>query len=482
MKKTHEVTHNMFMNMEARRNMTRRLIRGLFIVILTIFGFLCSCTQKNGDSDRTLGEAIMIDGIDVSGMSSAAAFETLSYEHMKRSDDISVTVTSPNNGSVSFSAQSLPIEYDTQDVIDEALKLKRFHPIGNGYRVFETQSHIDAAKAAQALKGLCARLESEPKNAESRYTGTLPDKFEFTGGISGYEVDVDSLAEELAAAWGTGNEYAFEAPMIEIKPEYTLEAAKADNTLIASCTTYFDKSPHNAENRVFNIIKGAGLIDGCQVEVGSEFDINEVLGARSERNGWRMAAGIREGKYNQEYGGGICQVSTTLYNAVLMADLEVTERHHHSWPMSYAPIGLDATISTGGPNLRFVNSGKSRITISAATDSKNMSITVEVYGAPLDNGVTIRLSSEKIETLDEPDAKYRLDSSLPFNTVVRDRKGRRGSISQAYKEYYDANGKLIEKRLISKDVYGAISAIYRVSEDVYYAKASTGQSAVDVEP
>ena len=69
MKKTHEVTHNMFMNMEARRNMTRRLIRGLFIVILTIFGFLCSCTQNNGDSDRTLGEAIMIDGIDVSGMS-----------------------------------------------------------------------------------------------------------------------------------------------------------------------------------------------------------------------------------------------------------------------------------------------------------------------------------------------------------------------------------------------------------------------------
>ena len=175
-------------------------------------------------------------------------------------------------------------------------------------------------------------------------------------------------------------------------------------------------------------------------------------------------------------------MSTTLYNAVLIADLEVTERHHHSWPMSYAPIGLDATISTGGPNLRFVNSGKSRITISAATDSKNMSITVEIYGAPLDNGVTIRLSSEKIETLDEPDAKYRLDSSLPFNTVVRDRKGRRGSISQAYKEYYDANGKLIEKRLISKDVYGAISAIYRVSEDVYYAKASTGQSAVDVEP
>ena len=100
-----------------------------------------------------------------------------------------------------------------------------------------------------------------------------------------------------------------------------------------------------------------------------------------------------------------------------MADLEITDRQHHSWPMGYVPIGRDATISTDGPNLKFKNNGDTPITISAKTDDENLTITISIYGTALKDGMSIKLSSDKIDTLPEPEPEFELDSA--FRTIPR---------------------------------------------------------------
>ena len=204
------------------------------------------------------------------------------------------------------------------------------------------------------------------------------------------------------------------------------------------------------------------LIDGTTIAPGEEFDMNAILGPRNAENGWKEATGIRDAVYVQEYGGGVCQVSSTLYNAVLMADLRVTDRTHHSWPLGYVDIGRDATISTGGPNFKFQNTQEVPITIGAQTDKEKKKITISVYGRPLADGVTIQISSKKVETLPEPETEVIVDESLAPGIQQVVREPRRGSVAVTYKEYYDANGNLLHKEQVTKDKYRSIKGITHV--------------------
>ncbi|MDD6888326.1 MAG: VanW family protein, partial [bacterium] len=234
--------------------------------------------------------------------------------------------------------------------------------------------------------------------------------------------------------------------------------------------------PQNAADRVFNIRKAAAAIDGVILAPDAAFDCNAVLGDRNEENGWRMAAGIRGGQYVQEYGGGVCQVSSTLFNAVMMADLPITERHPHSWPMSYVDIGRDATISTGGKNFCFVNSTGAPLTLSASVDGEGQTVTVALYGTPvLPDGQYITVSSERTGTLPALPDELLLDESLPYGTRVVEREGREGRTARTYKEYHAADGTLLRRELAYEDTYRSISARVYVSTDLYAAKTTAAE-------
>lgn len=145
-------------------------------------------------------------------------------------------------------------------------------------------------------------------------------------------MDAERLADQLKIAVLAERNASIEPYIDTIPAEYTAEHARADTQLITEFSTSFKSATYGKANRVFNIAKAAELIDGTTIAPGEEFDMNAILGPRNAENGWKEATGIRDAVYVQEYGGGVCQVSSTLYNAVLMADLRVTDRTHHSWP------------------------------------------------------------------------------------------------------------------------------------------------------
>lgn len=277
--------------------------------------------------------------------------------------------------------------------------------------------------------------------------------FEYKEAIPGKQIEADKLYQQiemLVQAGDVVDNQVIEAPVEAVPAEKNIEDIKQDFKLISTATSYM-KGNYGKKNRVFNINKAAEIINGYILEPGESFAFNSVLGPRTEKNGWKAAGAISNGQSVEETGGGICQVSSTTYNAVLMADLQIDERHPHSWPLSYLPAGQDATISTGGPDFVFTNNKDKPIVLVAYVNLDDMSLTAQFYGEPLPNNGEIKLVSEQTETLPQPATKYITDSS-------KARKGRAGSKWETYKEYYE-NGELVKRESSHRSTYRAIAGM-----------------------
>lgn len=441
----------------------KKLTIYLLMLFIAVQAFGCAPeytdVEQAQSAGATLGEHIYIDDVNVSGMTPADAVNAVERAHTQKLKELYYTIIADED-SLDISAALLPISFDTRNVVMEALALKKHWPAGIEPRRLHTAMGADLDELKNTLENLSAELQYEPEDAAFSYSAQ--EGFAYTEHRDGRSIDIDQLCGSISELITNGEGGAVSALTNTVPAEYTADMARADTELVAEFTTSFSGSTYGKSNRVFNIVKAASLIDGKVIAPGEEFDINAVLGDRNKENGWKTAAGIKDGTYVQEYGGGVCQVSTTLYNAVLMADLKVTERHHHSWPLGYVDIGRDATISTGGPNLKFINSSSGPVTISALTDTEKKTITVRIYGRALENGGHIELTSKKVATLSSPGTEKVYDPSLAPGESKTVRKARRGSIAETYKLYYSAEGELINKELVTEDKYRSISGIVNV--------------------
>ncbi len=182
----------------------------------------------------------------------------------------------------------------------------------------------------------------------------------FSAGIPYLKIDEDKLMKVVGDSLADADFPKVELPVTEEKkPNITSEEAAKFNTVLAKYTTYFGYNP----NRSRNIEISAGSISGTVVQPGERFSYNDTTGARSPDNGYLEAPVIINGKLEPDYGGGVCQVSTTLFNAVMLAGLEVTDRVSHFSPAVYVPIGQDATVAYDYIDFRFKNQLKNPVYI-----------------------------------------------------------------------------------------------------------------------
>ena len=279
----------------------------------------------------------------------------------------------------------------------------------------------------------------------------------------GRRIDERSLARALV----DGTSARVTVSLQPVSATVTAEELKSKYTLLSTFTTSFNGSTLGRKNRVNNMALAVSRINGAVLAAGEEFSMNETILDRTKENGYFLAPAIRNGTYEKEYGGGVCQVSSTLFNAVMMADLPVTERHHHSWPMTYVPIGRDATISTGYKDFKFVNDTEGELVIFAHMDKKAKKITVQLYGIHSPDFDHIEVSSKRTGYLPAKGTKVLLDESLSAGTRVEERKERRGKTSVTWKEYYDAAGQLLKKETVYEDSYPSIEGLVYVASNLY---------------
>jgi len=219
--------------------------------------------------------------------------------------------------------------------------------------------------------------------------------------------------------------------------------AKSDEyKLIARFSTYYGDSKPNRKD---NVALACRKIDGTVLYPEDEFSFNDIVGARTVENGFKSAYIIKDGEFVEGIGGGVCQVSSTVYNCALLANLTITCVRAHSLPVSYVAPSFDAMVSTAS-DLRFVNTLSSPVTIKMSADGKYLK--AEMYGIET---CTIRRRSQTIETLPF-EIEYRDDATLKLGEEVIDTYGKAGLRSQGFLEYYQ-NGKLVKTVLIRKDTY-----------------------------
>lgn len=275
-------------------------------------------------------------------------------------------------------------------------------------------------------------------------------RFVYTDGESGQSVDMQAVAKSIVEQIQSGNYSAITAPVTSVAPSVTLDTVKKDTQLVSSWTSSFSR--HAGYNRNWNVAKLSGIICGVQIDPQQEWSINKQAGNRSLSTGWLEAPGISNGGYTQQAGGGVCQISSTVYNAAIRSALEITDSTHHTISSDYIPLGLDATISSGAPDLKIRNPYAVPVYIVSYVNPKDKNVTVEIYGpAPTDpqlGDVILDFSFEDGGTFGTPKMLYYYNTAVaPDDTVIAPgesyefAKARPGRMVSTYIHTLDLTGK-----------------------------------------
>ena len=224
--------------------------------------------------------------------------------------------------------------------------------------------------------------------------------------------------------------------------------------LLAEFTTRYDASNKNRSN---NLNLAAEKINETVVQPGEIFSYNKTVGQRTIAQGYKEAAVYAGGKVVQGIGGGICQLSSTLYNAALYANLEITQRSNHRFLTSYVQAGRDATVSWGTIDLCFKNTREYPIRITSSVS--NGLVKVQIYGMKEEKEYQVVLETNVLEETDNK-IRYINDSTLYEGTEVVEQYGSKGAKSETYK-IVKLNGETISKTLLSVDTYSSLEKIIR---------------------
>ena len=427
-------------------------------------------TVIESESETEMQKEVQVDGISITGMSKSEAKAAILKEF-------------PWSMTVEYDSD----QYKVTDLMAEKVDalLDEIYKDGSDSQesyTLDTSGLDEKVKAEAAACG--AKWDKKAKNGSIDKFDAASGKFVFAGEENGFAIDQDKLAADISQAL---KDKKFDAKITatgsDVAPEISAASAKEKYKTISSFTTNTTAN----QNRNTNVRLAAEAINGTVIKPGQEFSFNGTVGQRTEAKGYKGAAAYNNGEVVQEIGGGVCQVSTTLYNAVFKAGLKVSSRRSHTFEPSYVTPGRDATVSWDQPDFKFINNSSTAIGLRASyADQK---VTVSVYGIPiLEDGITWDLDSKKVEDLGTPNPTYEEDQTLQPGEEVIKSKGSAGSRWETYKVVYK-NGKEISRELDHKTTYkGHTPVVRRNSTGVVLnpsettTQATTVPSAVDGMP
>jgi vancomycin resistance protein YoaR len=336
----------------------------------------------NTDENR-IADGVFIGNVDVGGMTEKEAKSAVE-EYVSSLGELTFTLEGPN-GSLDVTAAEMGLTADASDAIDEALTIAQGGNLINRYKeisdlkknniVLDLYPEVDKQATAQLIYAQIDNL-----NVEAVDNGLVRENGSFTliEGQTGTEVDivesVYAINDFFAYTWdGTGTEIALVTNVIE--PRGSKEELANVKDLLGSFSTDFSSS---ADGRKTNVSNGCSKINGTLLYPGDTFSVYDTISPFTEENGYATASAYANGKVVDSIGGGICQVSTTLYNAVIRAELDVTMRYNHSMLVTYVDPSDDAAIASGLKDFQFVNNLEYPVYIEGYCS--NGVITMNIYG------------------------------------------------------------------------------------------------------
>ncbi len=392
----------------------------LIIIVLIIFG-IRSCSSSTGlfnktkETEAKIETDITVDGINIKGLTIAEAKKALIGEY---NWDMTAVLDTDATKTIAI-----------DNLLDKAVD----NTLSNVFANLEgeqTSYSIDYSSVDSDVESEAKKVETEwttkPKNGSISGFDKTTGEFTYSGEETGTKVDTDSLISDIKSALSSKDYKAkITVHTSIVQPEITKEQAMAQYKTIGTYTT----TTTSNKDRNNNINLACESIDGLVLMPGEEFSFNETTGNRTKERGYKEAAAYVDGVVTTEPGGGVCQVSSTLYNAVIFSGLQTTERHAHTFEPSYVTPGEDAMVSYdgySGPDMKFINTTSAALVIRAHyADQK---VTMSIIGIPiLEDGVTISMHSEKAAEYDEPAPEYEEDQTLMPGVEVLAKAGSKGS-------------------------------------------------------
>lgn len=444
---------------------------GLIALAVTVLFKSCAEPVEVDVSTDVYRQNVTINGINIGGMTAEQARAAVNPGLEYTFANIAITLQNAD-----FSHRITGEEMGATSNLEELLLTALQGGVEQNYY---TTLSFDYQMLDNRIAEINETLETGPTDAT--FTVNVSDsgkpEFTYTPGTPGYGLNIESTEQMVKEALESNQLQAVLTPQLTmVEPAITVEDIKAHTTLRSTFTTTYRAEGYDGlseeeveilQNRAFNINKGAGLLNNLAIKPGETISFNKVVGDRTEERGWKLANAIIFGKqYTLEAGGGICQVSTTLYGALLRGDIEIVYRRKHSFPSDYVDKGLDATVDTGHIDFKFKNDTNYPLYVfSYVTKNKSSNrkrdITVAIYGEALPEGVTYEPRTELIEEIlpGEPEIVYDKKKTEDYNVI--EVNARNGFTIDVYLDKL-VNGKVESSEKLYTDEYAAVTERRRI--------------------
>lgn len=437
--------------------------------IVTIFGTdkVLADTPLNSSSTDTICKGVYVDDIEIGEKTKDEATELVNNylnELMKRK-----VIVRANDKEASASIKSLGSKFTQTDYVEQALNIgkmgnvvrryKDIKDVENDKKIYNVEIEVNDKKLSEFVNKKATTCNIEPKEPtmvpkSSRISsGDIASQFTYREGSSGKSINEKEVKSEIEAKikdWDK-KDIEIEAKTSEEKPKHQIDELKNCNAKLGTFTTSFYSS---SSSRCNNIANAASKINGKVLYVGDVFSMLNTVTPFTKSNGYYEAGSYSQGKVVDSIGGGVCQVSSTLYNAVLRAELEVVRRSNHSMLVSYVDKSADAMISEGaGQDFKFKNNTDAPVYIEGYTSGKT--ITFNVYGHETrSSSRTLRFESKVLSTIQPGKDVITVDKTLPKSYRRVTQSAHIGYKAEYYKIVYE-NGVQKQRIKVNSSYYRA---------------------------
>ncbi len=435
------------------------------------------------DIKRTLdsGENVFygnlyMNGIPLQGMTLDQAAELVTQQVQNQIGAFSITLHTQDGRSWSITADDLRMQFNTADQLDQLWSIGHTGTSRERYEQAKaleeepvsryTTLTYDLSSVNQILTQIKKEIDVPAVNAQRIDDPEAWPPFAYTDDVPGQTLDITGLNEHITEMVETLTSGTVELTPTPVAAKVTRSELEGQIVKLSSYETAVGATSH--EGRFTNIRIGTEKFNHLVIRSGEQVSFNKVTGKRTEANGFVEAPEIAYGEYVMGIGGGICQVSSTLYNAVVNAGLEVVKRTQHSLASNYVPKGQDATVSDDRLDFVFKNSTSAPIYIETQYYKKKnyWYSQFTLYGRPDPNGYSYHLESQIREEIPLPEPTYRPDRSMNY-VVYTDQtyqisKGEVGYIVDVYLVTTNASGLEVSRELAYTDTYKAVAPQYYV--------------------
>lgn len=390
----------------------------IMLGVLLMFG-----TTAQAKTQDTIKNGIFAGEISLAGMTEEQAASAVE-KYIEGLRGVEIVLLAADGNQVTVTAGEIGIYWSNPGLVSEAVRLgtrgnvieryKALKDLEHENKIYPIELDFDLQAINDILINECAQFDTDAVDYSLvRENG----QFRVIEGRTGYMLDVetsiDRIYDYLTDDWDC-EPCSIQLDVFVDEPRGSLEELSAVQDILGSFTTSF---ADGNSSRAANVINGCKLVDGALLYPGEELSVCDALVPFTEANGYYPAGAYLNGKVVDELGGGVCQVSTTLYNAVLNSELEVTERYNHSMIVGYVEPSADAAIAEGSKDFKFMNNLDYPIYIEGYTE--NRKITFNIYGKETrDEGHRVSYVSEVLEVINPVSDDIYADASQPIGYIT----------------------------------------------------------------